>query len=148
MGGTSGRARQPSPRLGIQGHICATYLLALQVDGVSETYSGYVDRCDFGQAEVPEQARVDEGRNKTAGCGVDVDVDINVAFNEEVVDSLDVFVFTSVCCAEDGTWLCQYIPNLPKGNFRLKGDIQMPIVFSSHRSTHSLGSMTYRSVVQ
>jgi hypothetical protein len=59
--------------------------------------SGDVDRRNFGKTEVPEQTGVNEGGDETTRCSIDVDININVAFNKEVVDGFYVFVFTGVC---------------------------------------------------
>lgn len=59
--------------------------------------SGDVDGRDFGKTEVPEQTGVNEGGNETTRCSIDVDININVAFNKEVIDGFYVFVFTGVC---------------------------------------------------
>jgi hypothetical protein len=45
---------------------------------------------------------IHEGRDESAGCGVYMDVDVDVALDEEVVHGFDVFVFAGVGGAEDG----------------------------------------------
>ena len=62
----------------------------------------HVDRNDLWKAEVPDQVWNDKGSDKAARCGVDVDRAIDVAFNEEVVDGFDVFVFTGIGGADNG----------------------------------------------
>jgi hypothetical protein len=65
-----------------------------------------VDGCDLGQAEVPEQAWVDKGSDEATRRSINVDVNVYIALNEEVVDTLDVFVFASVSRAKDGAYMC------------------------------------------
>jgi len=64
--------------------------------------AGDVDGGDLWQAEVPEQAGVDKGGDEAARCGIDVDVYIDVALNQEVVNGFDVFVLAGVRGAENG----------------------------------------------
>lgn len=55
-----------------------------------------IDRHDFLASEVPLQIRDDERSDETTTGGINVDGSINVSLNEEIVDSLDVLVLTSV----------------------------------------------------
>lgn len=55
-----------------------------------------VDADDVGKAEIPFQFGDDEGRDETAGRGVDVDGGVKAALVEEVVDGLCVFVLAGV----------------------------------------------------
>jgi hypothetical protein len=64
--------------------------------------AGDVDADNALEAEVPLERGVNEGDDEAAGCSVHVDWDVDVFGDEEVVDFLDVFVFASVGCAEDG----------------------------------------------
>jgi hypothetical protein len=63
---------------------------------------GHVDRSHLWEAEVPQQTWVDERRDKAARRGVYVDVDLDVALDEEVVDTFDVLVLAGECGAENG----------------------------------------------
>jgi hypothetical protein len=55
----------------------------------------HVDRCDLLETEVPQQTRVDEGSDKPTSS-INVDVAVDVPLNEQVVDSLSVFVLAGV----------------------------------------------------
>lgn len=67
--------------------------------------AGNVDGRDLGEPKVPQQTGVDERRYEAAGCGIDVNVDVDVALDEEVVDSFDVFVFAGVGASENGAYI-------------------------------------------
>jgi hypothetical protein len=56
----------------------------------------HVDRCDLLETEVPQQTRVDEGSDKPTRSSINVDVAVDVPLNEQVVDSLSVFVLAGV----------------------------------------------------
>lgn len=53
--------------------------------------------------QVPQEAGVDERSDKTARCSVYVNVDIDVALDEEVVNGLDVFVLAGICGSKNST---------------------------------------------
>lgn len=64
--------------------------------------AGGVDADDAGELEVPFELGVDKGRDEATGRSVDVDVAVEVALFEKVVNGFNVFVLASVGEAEDG----------------------------------------------
>jgi hypothetical protein len=62
---------------------------------------GHVDRGHLWEAEVPQQTWVDKRRDKAARRGIHVDVDFDVALDEEVVDTFDVLVLAGECGTEN-----------------------------------------------
>ena len=52
----------------------------------------YVDGDDLLAAEVPLEARREEGRHEATARSIDVDGNVKSTLDQDVVDSLDVFV--------------------------------------------------------
>jgi len=65
--------------------------------------SGDIDRDDLLKAEVPFEVRDNERRNEASARCIHVDGAINVLFDKQIIDSLDIFILAGIGRANNST---------------------------------------------